>query len=81
MLEALPAGATTDQMEALAGDADERVGDFGKALSHFQAAAQKNPSDANLYALTTELLRPLDLGRGNRGRRFWCEEVSGEHAL
>ena len=57
LLERLPRGSITDQIHSLAGDAEERAGNFEKALTHFQAAAQLNPSDANLYALTTELLR------------------------
>ena len=57
LLESLPSAAMTDQVHSLAGDAEERAREFQKALSHFQAAARLNPSDANLYALTTELLR------------------------
>lgn len=56
-LETIPPSAMTDQFHALAADANERAGNFEKALSHFQAAAQLNPSDPNLYALTSELLR------------------------
>jgi len=47
----------TDQTEALAGDIAEKLGDFKEAIGHYQAAAQLNPSDANLYALTVELMR------------------------
>jgi len=47
----------TDQVHALAADAEERAGHFPEALMHFQTAAQMNPSDANLYALAVELLR------------------------
>jgi tetratricopeptide (TPR) repeat protein len=56
-LERIPASAATDQSESLAGDIDEKLGDFQSAVSHYQNAAQLNPSDANLYALTLELLR------------------------
>ncbi len=47
----------TEQTEALAGDIAERLGEFKQAIGHYQAAAQLNPSDANLYALTLELMR------------------------
>ncbi len=57
ILERLPSGETNEQVEALAADAEERAGDYQKALVHFQSAAKLNPSDANLYALTAELLR------------------------
>lgn len=57
VLATLPAAAMTDQVHALAADAEERAGHFKEALTHFQAAAHMNPSDANLYALDVELLR------------------------
>jgi tetratricopeptide (TPR) repeat protein len=57
LLEHLPSAETNDQIQALAADAEEQTGNYEKALGHFQTAARLNPSDANLYALTTELLR------------------------
>jgi tetratricopeptide (TPR) repeat protein len=57
ILASLPTEAMTDQVYALAADAEERAGHFPEALAHFQKAAQMNPSDANLYALDVELLR------------------------
>jgi predicted Zn-dependent protease len=57
VLATLPPAAMTDQVHALAADAEERAGHLPEALTHFQAAAQMNPSDANLYALDVELLR------------------------
>jgi tetratricopeptide (TPR) repeat protein len=57
VLATLPPDAMTDQVHALAADAEEHSGRFPEALAHFQKAAQMNPSDANLYALTVELLR------------------------
>jgi len=57
LLERIPAAERNDEVQALAGDAEERAGRYEKALAHFQAAAQMIPSDANLYALVTELLR------------------------
>ena len=57
LLEGMPEAEKTDQVYELAGDAEERTGDYGKALANFQTAVQRNPSDANVYALTAELLR------------------------
>lgn len=56
-LESIPAAAATDQEEALGGEIAERLGNYQQAFQHYQAAAQKNPSDQNIYALTLELLR------------------------
>jgi len=57
VLTTLAPAAMTDQVHALAADAEERAGHFPEALTHYQTAAQMNPSDANLYALDVELLR------------------------
>jgi predicted Zn-dependent protease len=57
VLSAIPAAETTDQVNALAGDANEKAGHFEEALARFEAAAHQNPSEANLYALSVELLR------------------------
>ena len=57
VLAAIPDQAMTDQAESLAGDVDEKLGNFKPAVLHYQAAAKMNPSDANLYTLTLELLR------------------------
>lgn len=56
-LAKIPAASRGDQTESLAGDVDEKLGDFKQAIEHYQAAAQSNPSDANLYALIVELMR------------------------
>lgn len=56
-LRAIPASSATDQTESLAGDIHEKLGDYKQAVIDYQAAARLNPSDANLYALTAELLR------------------------
>lgn len=56
-LERIPAADATDQTEALGGDIAEKLGDYQRAVVHYQAAAKLNPSDANLYALTLELMR------------------------
>lgn len=57
VLQKIPAQAMTDQSHSLAGDIDEKLGNFKQAIIHYQAAAQSNPSDANIYTLTLELLR------------------------
>ena len=57
VLDAISAGTTTDQVNSLAGDANEKAGRFAEALTRFEAAAHQNPSEANLYALTVELMR------------------------
>ena len=57
VLATIPAASMTGEMHSLAADADEHAGHYALALAHFQAAAQKSPSDANLYALVAELLR------------------------
>ena len=57
VLSAIPTQSMTDQYHSLAGDVDEKQGKYKEAVLHYQAAAQLNPSSANLYSLTLELLR------------------------
>lgn len=57
VLQAIPEAAATDEVESLRADVAEHLHRYQEALVHFQAAAARNPSDANLYALTAELLR------------------------
>ena len=57
VLAAISPADLTGEMRLLAADADERSGRYGEALQQYQAAAKADPSDANLYALTLELLR------------------------
>ncbi len=56
-IDRIPVPESNDQTDALAGDIEEKLGDFQQAIAHYQAAAKLNPSDANLYALTLELMR------------------------
>ena len=56
-LNKIPAQTRSDAVHALAGDIAEKLGRFQEAVSEFQTAAQLNPSDQNLYALTADLLR------------------------
>jgi tetratricopeptide (TPR) repeat protein len=56
-LQRIPPSAMTDQAHSLAGDVNEKLGDYKQAIVHYQAAARVNPSDANIYTLTLELLR------------------------
>ena len=64
----------TDQIESLAGDIHEKMGDYKQAVLDYQAAARLNPSDANLYALTAEFLRhwtwkqAIEIARYGTGR-------------
>jgi tetratricopeptide (TPR) repeat protein len=53
----IPAQPASDQTEALGGDISEKLGVYHQAVLHYQAAAQLNPSDSNLYALAVEFLR------------------------
>ncbi|MDP9040019.1 MAG: tetratricopeptide repeat protein [Acidobacteriota bacterium] len=53
----IPSAAVTDQVQSLAGDIHERLGNYTQAVLDYQAAARMNPSDANLFAVTAELLR------------------------
>lgn len=57
VLGTIPAEEMTSQFHSLAGDAAERAGHYAEALTHLQAAAKIDPSDANIYAVTAELLR------------------------
>jgi predicted Zn-dependent protease len=57
VLDRIPENQKTDQAESLAGDLDERLGLFMKAVTHDRRAAELNPSAANLYALCVEFLR------------------------
>ncbi len=56
-LKQIPPASWTDEMHALAGDANERAGHFPEAIAEFEAASRQNPSEENLYALTAELMR------------------------
>jgi tetratricopeptide (TPR) repeat protein len=57
VVQLIPDPVATDQVESLRGDIDEKLGAFKQAIQHYHAAAEKNPSDANLYTLTAEFLR------------------------
>lgn len=56
-LAKIPNEAMTAQAQSLAGDVDEKLGKYKEAIGRYQAAAQADPSDGNLYTLTAELLR------------------------
>ncbi len=56
-LLAISPDSTSVEADSLAGEIAEKLGDYRAAILHLQSAAQKDPSDANLYALTIELLR------------------------
>lgn len=57
VLDAVPAESRNDSVEELAGETEERLGNYARAEEHFSAAAHLNPSEANIYAWVVELLR------------------------
>lgn len=57
VLDRIPADQVSGESESLAGDVEEKLGNFMSAVKHYQKAAQINPSEANLYALVLEFLR------------------------
>ena len=57
VLDRIPAADRKEETLTLSADISERLGHFQLALASLQTAARQNPSDANLYALTLELLR------------------------
>ncbi len=69
-LASIPAGAETDQTESLRGEIAERMGDYQAAAHHLQRAAEINPSEDNLYALTAEFLRHWTWGPAIKMAQF-----------
>ena len=57
VLDAIPAANRNDAVEELAGETEERLGNFKQAEEHFSEAAHLNPSEPNIYAWVVELLR------------------------
>jgi tetratricopeptide (TPR) repeat protein len=57
VLDRIPEADRSDQSESLAGDVEEKLGHYLPAVKHYQAAAEKDPSEANLYVLCVEFLR------------------------
>ena len=57
VLDRIPQGEMSDQAESLAGEVEEKLGNYMAAVRHDQSAASKNPSETNLYALCVEFLR------------------------
>lgn len=57
VLERIPELKRSAETESFAGDLEEHLGHYMDAVKHYQNAASKNPSEANLYALTVEFLR------------------------
>lgn len=57
ILDAVPAAERGDDLEALAGEIDEKLGNYQQAEQHFSQAAHLNPSEPNIYAWAVELLR------------------------
>lgn len=57
ILNRIPPGSRSAQAESLCGDAEEKQGNYDRALACFQSAAQLESSEANLNAVGQELLR------------------------
>jgi tetratricopeptide (TPR) repeat protein len=57
VLAAIPQQSRNDATEELAGEAEERLGDFRQAEEHFSQAAHLNRSEPNIYAWVVELLQ------------------------
>lgn len=57
ILDAVPAGQRNDAIEGIAGEAEERLGNYKAAEQHLSQAAHLNPTEPNIYAWIVELLR------------------------
>jgi tetratricopeptide (TPR) repeat protein len=57
VLDAIPESSRNDATEELAGETEERLGNYKQAEEHFSQAAHLNPSEPNIYAWVVELLR------------------------
>jgi tetratricopeptide (TPR) repeat protein len=57
MLARIPSAKMSAEADSLAGDMEEKLGQYMAAVKYYQNAATKDPSEANLYALTIEFLR------------------------
>jgi tetratricopeptide (TPR) repeat protein len=57
VLDAIPQQNRNDATEELAGETEERLGNYGQAEEHFSQAAHRNPTEPNIYAWVVELLR------------------------
>lgn len=53
----IPNPEASAQVQLLLGDLAERQNNFKQAVEHYQAAANLDPSEANLYALAMEFVR------------------------
>lgn len=56
-LARIPPAARSAQACSLAGDVQEKLGNYMAAVQNYQNAAAKDPSEENLYALAVEFLR------------------------
>jgi tetratricopeptide (TPR) repeat protein len=57
VLDAIPQSGRNDATEEIAGEAEERLGNYRQAEEHFSEAARLNPTEPNIYAWVVELLR------------------------
>jgi tetratricopeptide (TPR) repeat protein len=57
VLDAIPESNRNDATEELAGETEERLGNYKRAEEHFSQAVHLNPTEPNIYAWVVELLR------------------------
>jgi tetratricopeptide (TPR) repeat protein len=57
VLDAIPESSRNDATDELAGETEERLGNYKQAEEHFSQAAHLNPTEPNIYAWVVELLR------------------------
>ncbi len=81
VLSEIPRSQMSDQAESLAGEVEEKLGHFLPAVQHDQNAAEKNPSEANLYALCVEYLRHWAWDGAERTATYGAEKYPGSVPL
>lgn len=74
VLGRIPEKEMSDEAESLAGDVEEKLGHFLLAAQHDQRAAEKNPSEGNLYALSVEYLRHWTWAEAEKTAEFGAEK-------
>lgn len=80
-LEGIPPASASDQSESLLGEIDEKLGAYRDAAVHLQRAAELNPSEANLYALTAEFLRHWTWGPAIKMAQYGAGRYPDSHRL
>lgn len=70
VLARIPKSDMSAEADSLNGDLQERLGHYMAAVHSYQSAADKDPSEANLYALTVEFLRHWTWGEAQKVAEF-----------